>query len=249
MYPIFTHIKIYITRNEFISMDILNVIIENKEMLKILYGLIVVIICMIIVFKTDKIFRLILYKGIRYLRNAFLFYGLAFFIRYIIGGLIIFGILNQSLNVTEILLFEFFLVMAGFFLLYSLIWKRIEGIGYKYPSTLVNPRIGIFYFITLGIVYLDFVWETFHFMFFSQIAIFTIAMIISLRNFVKGSRQHRFLKFYFLAMFLSLVAWILNAISAYYYNWDKGIMINILLINIIIFLLFLYGVVKVTKRK
>ena len=49
-------------------------------------------------------------------------------------------------------------------------------------------------------------------------------------------------------MLLGLSAWILNAIVGVYLNWSRSGLINIYLLNIIFFLLFLYGVLKVTRR-
>ena len=136
--------------------------------------------------------------------------------------------------------------MAGFFLLYSLIWRKIEAKIEDYPSSLFHSKISVFYLMTIIIVILDYVWFTHYFMFTSQIIIFALAAIISLVNYLKNP-ERKFLKFYFIAMILSLIAWVLNAFSALYFGWDKGIAINIFLINTLIFLLFLYGVIKFTK--
>ncbi|MFH1521631.1 MAG: hypothetical protein ABIF18_01605, partial [archaeon] len=61
-------------------------ILTNKEFLKVAYALIICFICAIIVLKTDRMFKLSDYQGLRYFRNAFFFYGLAFVVRFILGG-------------------------------------------------------------------------------------------------------------------------------------------------------------------
>jgi len=63
-----------------------DLIIENKELLKILYALIITVICLFIVIKTNKLFKISSHQGIRYLRNAFFFYGIAFITRYFLGA-------------------------------------------------------------------------------------------------------------------------------------------------------------------
>lgn len=225
-----------------------NWIIENKEIIKIFYGLIILLICIIIVFKTDKLFRLSLYQGIRYFRNAFFFYGIAFIIRYFLG---ISFFYDKGFVTPDIVkfFFEFFLIMAGFFLFYSLIWKKI---GYSQqensPSSLFNRNLFIFYIMTLIIVFLDYLWQTYFFMFLSQIMLFACLSVISFINYQKKGLKHKFLKFYFIAMVLSFIAWLLNAVLALYLNWNKGILINIYILNIIFFLLFLYGIINVTRR-
>lgn len=225
-----------------------NLIIENKELLKVLYALVVGIICIIIVVKTDKLFRLSFHQGIRYFRNAFFFYGLAFITRYLVGENYFYTLINKDYFYLINIVFEYFLVMAGFFLLYSLLWKKIETSREHYISSLFNARISLFYFMTLVIVIMDYLWQTHCFMFFSQIILFVFATVISYNNYKKNGKQHRFLKFYFMAMLLSMLAWILNAIAALYLQWNQGVLISVYTINIIIFLLFLYGIIKVTRK-
>ena len=136
--------------------------------------------------------------------------------------------------------------MAGFFLLYSLLWKRFNASAKS--SSLLNPWIMVFYSMALVISLMDNLWGTYILMFFSQIMLFTFASVISFNNYIKSGRKHKFLKFYFVAMVLSLVAWTLNALASLYFEWNQGIVLNVYIINIIIFLLFLYGVVKVTNK-
>lgn len=226
----------------------LNWIIENKEMLKLIYGLVIGLICIIIVLRTDRLYRLSLHQGIRYFRNAFLFYGIAFIVRYLLGALIAFNLISLFYQPAINLVFEYFLVIAGFSLIYSLLWKKIESQNETYSSSLFNKKIMVFYIMAIIIVLLDYMWGAFYLMFFSQITLFLFASVISFLNYKKGSSRHKFLKFYFIAMILSLIAWLLNSMTALFFNWDQGIMINIYIINSIIFLLFLYGVTKVTNK-
>ena len=230
-------------------MDLSSFIIENKELFKIFYALIIGVICITIVIKTDRLFRLSLHQGIRYFRNAFFFYGLAFIIRYFGGAPKIYNYISVDYSLLIKIIFEYFLVMAGFFLLYSLLWKKIEGSGGDSFSSLFNARILIFYIMAAVIVFLDYIWGVYHFMFFSQMILFICASIISWENYKKNGKQHKFLKFYFIAMVLNFIAWSLNALAALYLNWNQKILINIYILNIIIFLLFLYGIIKVTKIK
>ena len=221
-------------------------IITNKELLKIFYGLVLALVCLIIVLKTHKLFKLSLHQGIRYFRNAFFFYCLAFLSRYILGALNYYGYLADYSFLTKVL-FEFFLVMGGFFLLYSLLWKKIEPFGADYDSSLFNAKILLFYFMTFIIVALDYLWVSYNFMIISQIIIFLSATAISYLNYARNGSRHQFLKFYFIAILLSLIAWILNS-SLQYFDWSRGILINVYILNIIFFLLFLYGVIKLSSN-
>lgn len=221
-------------------------IIENKELLKIIYSLAITLICAIIVFKTDKLFRLSFHQGIRYFRNAFLFYGAAFLFRYILIPSLskLFG----KYNFIPRAFFEFFLIMAGFFLLYSLLWKKLEYNQRTFKSSLLNRNILVFYLMAIIIVILDIIWNKYAFMFLSQFITFSVASIISYNNYLQRGKHRKFSKFYFLAMVLSFIAWLLNFLLVFWIGWNKGILINIYGLNIIIFLLILYGVIKLTNK-
>lgn len=218
-------------------------LIQNKEILKLIYALIVISICLFIVYKTNKLFKLSSHQGIRYLRNSFFFFALAFIARYF------FGTFSQNFPkfyaISTKFFFEFFIIMAGFFLLYSLLCKKIHKT--KNYSSIFNKGISIFYSLTFIILLLDIIWKTSFFMFASQILTFFCATIISFMNYRKKGKKHKFLKFYFIAMLLSFTAWSLNAFVVLFFQLGREMMVNIYAINIFIFLLFLYGIIKVTK--
>ena len=220
-------------------------IIANRDIIKLIYGILIVLICMIIVARAHRIFKISLHQGIRYFRNAFLFYGIAFFIRYVFGHFHDYG---NWIYLTSNVLFEFFIIMAGFFLLYSLMWKRIDAGKENQLSSLFNKKLIVFYIMTLIILALDNLWDTYAFMFISQIILFFSLSIISYLNYQKKGHERKFLKFYFIAMLLSLFAWILNAVAAVYFNWNLSMLITVPIINLIIFLLFLFGVIRLTKK-
>lgn len=223
-----------------------SLIIENRWILELFYALIISSICMAIVLTADRFYKLSLHQGIRYFRNAFFFYGVAFIVRYT------FGIFSDfSINYSYVLrgLFEYFIVMAGFFLFYSLVWKKFEPLKEKDTSSLFNLKMIIFHLMAVIITVLDILWNTYYSMFSSQIIIFFYALIISYLNYRRNGRQHKFLKFYFIAMLLSFTAWLLNFLAASYFEWNREILLGIGVINVIFFLLFLYGVKKVTQKK
>jgi hypothetical protein len=225
-------------------MSLGSLVMEYKWALEVFYALAISAICMIIVLKTDKFYKLSLHQGIRYFRNAFFFYGVAFIGRYVFG---LFSDLALSSALFVGFLFEYFLIMAGFFLLYSLIWKKIEVPKESYLTSLFNAKIIVFHAMALILALLDKTMQTYYFMFFSQMIIFAYASIISYKN-CKNNEKHPFPKFYFAATVIGLVAWTLNFLAASYFEWNPMILIDVGLMNVMFFLLFLYGVVKVTKK-
>jgi len=227
-------------------MEVYSWIIENKETIKIIYAAIIVLICAIITYKSHKLYKLSSYQGIRYFRNAFMFYGIAFIIRYFIGSNLL--LLSQNYSPIIGILFSFFFIMAGFFLLYSMLWKKIESPSLVSFYSLFNPRILIFYAMAFILVLLDFFWDNLYLLFCSQILIFLFAFAISFNNYNNNGKNAKFLKLYVLAMFLALIAWILNALAGWMFYLGYKSTIIIYLLNIIMFLLFLFGIIKVTKR-
>jgi len=220
--------------------------IYNREVFKLIYTIVISIICFAIVIKTDRLFRLSFHQGIRYFRNAFFFYGLAFIMRYFLGTVYIFTSRTVLHASAMKVVFEFFLIMAGFSLLYSLLWKKFEP-RKESISSLFNARFALFYCIALVVVILDVLWKTYTFMFLLQIVLFGSASIVS---YIKSreSKRGSFLRLYFIVIFLNLIAWLANFIVASFLSWHQGGVISIYILNIIIFFLFLYGVTRTTIK-
>lgn len=220
----------------------INFILANKEFLKLFYALVVLFICSYIVLKTDRMFKLSDYQGIRYFRNSFFFYGLAFFFRFIFGAI---PPLSTEFSNYIKLIFEFFVVVAGLFLLYSLIWKRIEK--EKSHHSFINLKAIGFYVVSIGIGFSDFYFQTSIFMYISQIILFLIMSFIGYKNFIGGKGW--FLKYYFIILVLGFFVWILNALLEYYFNWNKFLYIGVYLLNFLFFLVFVYAVRKLTGKE
>lgn len=217
-----------------------DLVANNIELFRFFYSVLIAFICLIVVIKTDRIFRISFHQGIRYFRNAFFFYGIAFILRYSLNYGSYFFIIQP--------LFKFFMIMGGFFLLYSLLWKKFET-NKGSRSSFFNLIIFVFYIVTLIIIFLDYLWATYYFMFFSQIILFGLASIISCINYKKDRGKHKFLKLYFIIMVLSFFVWLFNFVFGTFFNWRLRWLANVYALNIIVFLIFLYGVIKLTKKQ
>ena len=224
-------------------------LIENHEFIKLLFTLNVAIISFIIVFKTHKMYHLSEHEGIRYFRNAFLCYGLAFLLRYLVSvqyDLTYGHIVSDSFFMGFRIAFVFFMVMASFFLFYSLLFKRFTTKNSH--SSLFNARIFIFYALALIIGILDFILGNYSMMFFSQIIIFSFAGGVAFEKYGQVQKKSGFLGLYLWIILLIMITRILNFIVSYFLVWNKYGVIGIYLLDAIIFLLFLYGIIKVTRR-
>ena len=217
---------------------IYNFIATNLDLFRFIYSVFIAFVCLIIVIKTDRVFKLSNHQGIRYFRNAFFFYSVAFILRYLLSGPNYFPLAKPF--------FEFFIVMAGFFLIYSLLWKKL-GIS-KYSSSLFNPILGIFYILSLIVVFFDYIFLGYFFLYFSQIILFSIASIISCKNYKSKGKTHKFLKLYFFVMILNFLVWSFNFLFTNFLGGKLRWLANVYVLNTIVFLIILYGVIKITKR-
>jgi hypothetical protein len=154
---------------------------------------------------------------------------------------------NGIYSFSMMIFFEFFMIMAGFFLFYSLLYKNFEAEKTSF-SSLLNIRIFMLYSIALIISILDALWGVYYFMFFSQIIIFSFAGGIAFEKYGLNERREGFLKLYLMVIFLNLLTWILNLIIASFFGWNQVGVIGVYALDIIIFLMFLYGIIKVTRK-
>lgn len=97
---------------------------------ELVYTIVAVLFCFLIYFKTKELFDLTKYAGIKYFRDAFLFFGVSYAIRFLFE-LVLFSkvafdfILPRTMFAPLFILpLGYFSTMGIFYLLFSLLWKR-----------------------------------------------------------------------------------------------------------------------------
>ena len=182
--------------------------------LETVYSLLIIIPCLIIFFRFSKMYRFSNYKGLSYVKNAFLFFAVAFFLRYLVLlNRLFIGEFTGTIADFNALLFLmiFFMTLPGFFLLYSLIWKNFEV--KKYSSKPLNLQVSIIYLLAIIIALADYLTNSFLFMYSSQITAYFIASFIAYKNYASDKKLLK--QFYLISMLLLLFAMILNVIAQY----------------------------------
>jgi hypothetical protein len=217
---------------------------QNMWIVRLLYMLVMGGICAVIVVKTDKLFKMSYHQGIRYFRNAFFFYGLSFIFRYLMGADIFSGGNQEKMIVTGI--FEFFIISAGFFLLYSLLWKKFEREN-AFSSSLFNLPVGIFYMMAAILAILDVLDGDYKLMVLSQTIIFSCALLVSSLRYSQEKKKNVFLKMYLMVMILTLFYWTVNFVVGEYLEWSFLGVVGLHVINVIIFFLFIYSIFRITR--
>ena len=121
---------------------------------EIIYTVIIVLFCFLVYFKTREIYDLTKYKGIKFFRYAFLFFGLAYasrlFLHFLLVGNITFDLdLSRRIIMPfSSLIVAYFSTMAIFYLVYSTIWKRIKYRHFMVFSSLIAISIALIAFIS-----------------------------------------------------------------------------------------------------
>jgi len=190
---------------------VIETIYEYREILKVVYALAIIFICSIIFLKSDRLFKISDYQGLRYFRNAFLFYGLGFFFSFILLSLNdpmpyfpgSFALIVSNLG-------EFFLLLASFFLLYSLIWKRVEK--EKNFHSLFNIKMLLAYLGSLIIIFIDNLLSIGIFELF-QIFLFLSMSIITFNTYSKNKFRNSSYRNYFLIIVIGLLSTLINYVS------------------------------------
>jgi len=100
---------------------------------ELLFTTIAVVFCFLIYFRTRESYELTKYEGIKYFRDAFLFFGLSYVLRFLLSlaflSRIAFDfIIPRSMFVTLFILpLGYFSTIGIFYLIFSSIWKRFKG--------------------------------------------------------------------------------------------------------------------------
>jgi len=97
---------------------------------EIIYSFVIIVCSLMIYYATKELYELTKHKGIKYFRLSFLFFALAYFFRSFIK-IILFYFNKQEIrailpifgNLT-LFIFIYFSIMAIFFLIYSVMWKK-----------------------------------------------------------------------------------------------------------------------------
>lgn len=120
--------------------------------LELAYTIIIVLLCLLVFFKTREFYLLTKHKGIKYFRYTFLFFGLAYAARFLFHILHIwqfafsFGMQRRMLSPYLLLIVGYLSTMALFYLTYSLVWKKIK---FEHFITFANLAAVLLALVTL----------------------------------------------------------------------------------------------------
>jgi hypothetical protein len=172
--------------------------------IELVFSTIVILLCMMIFFRTRSLYGLTKHRGISYFRNTFLFFALAFLFRlgfhlFSLSGIVFdFRFPRQLLGPLPLLVTTYFSTIAILYLLLSLVWKRINTEHFLIVSHVVAFTIAVIVFM----------FRSPQVLFISQLLL--IAFTLGLA-YLRSRRSKSFSKVFTLYLLL-FIAWLANII-------------------------------------
>ncbi|MFW5746781.1 MAG: hypothetical protein ACOCWQ_04510 [Nanoarchaeota archaeon] len=222
-------------------MDVTALLTYYRFPIETIYVLLVVLPSFLTYLKSRRIYQFSHYRPVHFFSLSFLWLSLAFLFRYAVMLVMIF-LEHQSLSTIQsssilTILTEFFALLPGFFLVYSLFWRRFHPRFIQITLYLAAALISI----------IDFVLGGFLLMYISQIGLFAVGSIIAYRRHRTSRGNARFKQLFTLCMLLFLIVWIANLAGQYLINLIPILRIYVYLITGGTALLFLHIVHQLTK--
>ena len=200
---------------------------------EIIYSLVVLIACLLIYFEVSKLYKLTDYKGIRYFQNTFLFFAIAYFFRFLSKPVVrsLFGIRMYYFNILILLVFVYASCVAVFYLIYSLVWKRLGGLWVEVLIHIISVVIALAVLLT------------------GNIWIFIIVnLALLIYAFIAVNLQRKNKKFKMYLIYLLIVVFsILNLVDILVPNFLFGLQLWIYIFSVVLFMFLLYKVLKEVK--
>lgn len=207
---------------------------------EIIYSFVIIIASLMIYFATKEIYNLSSHKGIKYLRESFLFFAIAFFFRSFIKLFFIlsspsgvFELYRAEFQMFSLLIFIYFSLIAIFYLLYSLTWKKFN-----------KRKVPLFLHLGVSLISIFLIgFNNVSLYILINILILILIIFVSVYSYKNSKRQKNNLKLYTI-YFLLFVFWALNAIDVLIPNFLQTYQLLIYLSSTTIFLSILYKVLK-----
>lgn len=212
----------------------------NFVIVELIFSVIIIVLALLIYFKTREMYALTKHKGIGYFRNAFLFFALAYIFRYLfhffqMGRLFFHTMISrQFIAPLPLILTGYLSTMAIFFLVLSTLWRKTKD----------KPILYIAQAFAIIITVLVAVFRTPEILTIAQLVLLIFAIIMSHFSYQK-SKKHSQL---FIIYILLFIIWVFNiSVLGPIRFLPFGLRILSPLISIILFGIIYFKVIKWTK--
>ncbi|MFH1332058.1 MAG: hypothetical protein ABIH63_02115 [archaeon] len=212
---------------------------ENIGM-ELIYSFVIIVCSLMIYFGTKNLYELSSYRGIKYFRQAFLFFAIAYFFRSAIKFLMIlfdraiFDFSPRFLGVVTLFLFMYFSSMAVFYLLYSVMWKRWDG---------SSKKIYFFHLLAFVISFLTIASRRIEFHLALNLLLLVFVGIITYTSY-KNTKDRKKGRQLYTIYFLLFIFWVLNIFDIVVPSFFSTFKLLVYLVSLAIFMLILYKVLR-----
>lgn len=214
--------------------------------IELAYAIIILLTCFIIYVRTKELYDLTSHKGIKYFRNAFLFFGLAYFLRFFVRFFVIgFHIpRGASLSVAILLpliavIFVYATTMAVFYLVYSATWKKLD-------EKIIKEKWLHLTAILISLASLFFAAPFLPVIIQTALLLYAVMELYTNKETKKQKKHHSDFRIIYL---LLLVFSVLNIADIAIPNFFRTVQIIIYILSAAIFLLILGKVIQKTRVK
>lgn len=210
--------------------------------IELIYSFVIIVCSLMIYYSTKEMYELSSYKGIKYFRQAFLFFAIAYFFKSFIKMLLVYFGASRIIDINPrfmgsitLFIFMFFGSLAVFYLVYSLMWKKWNG-----KSAVI---LGIFYIISVAISFI--IITTRQIEIFFGVSLFILAVaIFGIYMTHKQSENKKKKNNIHVIYILLFIFWILNIIEVLIPSFFQFYQILLYLASLGVFLTILYKVLK-----
>ena len=210
--------------------------------IELIYSFVIIVCSLMIYYATKEMYELSSYKGIKYFRQAFLLFAVAYFFKSFIKILLVYFGASRIIDINPrfmgpltLFIFMFFGSLAVFYLVYSLMWKKWNG-----KSSII---LGIFYVLSIAISFIIITTRQIEVFIGVSLFIFAIAIfgLYITHKQSKGKKRKSNIEIIYTLLF---VFWILNMIEVLVPSFLQLYQILLYLASLGVFLTILYKVLK-----
>lgn len=210
---------------------------------ELIYSFIIIIASLMIYFGTRELYNLTSHKGIKYFRQAFLFFAIAYFFRSFIKSILIIFNVSAVREFTPLIfgpislfLFMYSSSMAIFYLLYSVMYKKWN-----------SNKIFWFHILAVLIALTSVLTKDLRVHVGMNIFLFLLVTLIVCLAYLESRTKTKEHKYNLFVIYqLLFIFWILNIIDILVPNFFRVFQLLLYLASIAIFLIVLYKVLKKT---
>jgi len=210
--------------------------------LEIVYSFVIILCSLMIYFGTKKLYELTSHKGIKYFRLGFLFFAIAYFFRSFIKFILVYFNVTRVLDLSpkfigtsSLFLFMYFSSIAVFYLLYSVIWKKLK-----------NESVNVFWIhivaFTIALISILFRSPQVYFI-LNFILFLSVVIIFYLAHQASKTKKKKAHNLYVIYLLLA-VFWILNILDILVPSALQQFQLFIYLASLGVFLTLLYKVLN-----